>query len=167
MRSEEKFAFVGKHYAEMYEKMVKYANCTLKNHHLSEEAVQEVFRITCEDNNIDKFCNSPNPSGWLMETLKYVIRNIDRNRQTLNKYFILAQDLDSLQIETLDEISLEALYGDVSKRDDFKLVKRIVLDRYTMAEAAQELGISLDTCRKRVQRAIKALRKIIEEEKFN
>ena len=38
-----------------------------------------------------------------------------------------------------------------------QLLKRIALDRCTMLEVAQDLGISVETCKKRVQRARKRL----------
>ena len=66
---------------------------------------------------------------------------------------------DIQEAQTHDEENVDILYSDVSARSDFKLLKRIVLDGYSMMEAADELGITVSACSKRVQRIKKLLRK--------
>ena len=56
-------------------------------------------------------------------------------------------------------VSVDVLFSDVSKSEDFQLLKRVALDHYTMPELAWELGISVEACKKRVQRARKRLQK--------
>ena len=53
--------------------------------------------------------------------------------------------------------SVDVLFGDVSDSEDFRLLKRIALDRCTVLEVAEDLGISVESCKKRVQRARKRL----------
>ena len=67
-------------------------------------------------------------------------------------------DASNLLIKSSDELSIEVLFGDIADSDDFKLIKRIANDGYTMLEAATELGISVDACKMRVRRAKKRLR---------
>ena len=160
MLTDDQQAFVEHYFKEMYEIMVYYANCDLKSNSLSEEAVQETFRIAC--GKIDKFSNSANPKGWLMNTLKFVLRNIVKHQQILKKHLLLSIDIDSIQVESFDELSLESLYGNVADSADFMLLKRIAIDGCSILEAAVELGISIDACKKRVQRAKKKLREKIE-----
>lgn len=45
------------------------------------------------------------------------------------------------------------------------MLKQVTLDRYSMLEAAEELGISVEVCKKRVQRARAQFRKQIVDEK--
>ena len=45
-----------------------------------------------------------------------------------------------------------------------KALAEEVVRRYTMLEAAEELGITVEACKKRVQRAKKKLQKIIEKD---
>ena len=52
---------------------------------------------------------------------------------------------------------MDVLFGDVSDSEDFRLLKRIALDRCTVLEVAEDLGISVESCKKRVQRARKRL----------
>ena len=95
-------------YREMYRKLVVYAENAL-NDSLAEEAVQDTFRIACSK--YDELMNSSNPQGWLMNTLKNVIRNIRKEQANLNKYFVMTMSLD-------DEEFMEvcAVGTDVHKR---------------------------------------------------
>ena len=63
---------------------------------------------------------------------------------------------------TPDLISVDVLFGDVSDSEDFQLLKRIALNRCTMLEMSEELGISVESCKKRVQRARKRLQEKID-----
>lgn len=58
-----------------------------------------------------------------------------------------------------DEEDIDILYGDVSPREDFQIFKLIALEGYTMKDAADEFGISVEACKKRVQRIRNYLRK--------
>ena len=60
-------------YYEMYEWLFGYANASLSDPSRSEEAVQETFRIACDK--LPVLLNSENPKGWLVNTLKGVLRN--------------------------------------------------------------------------------------------
>ena len=51
----------------------------------------------------------------------------------------------------------------LSKCVNFSLSFTIALEKCTMLEAAQELGISVEACKKRVQRARKKLQKYLKE----
>ena len=48
--------------------------------------------------------------------------------------------------------------------EDFELVKHVVIDKRTMVEASSELGISVENCKKRIQRAKKKLKDAIIED---
>lgn len=96
-----------------------------------------------------------------MCTLKYVCRNRLRTQAKLKA---LLQSLDTdrgLLGGTPELMSVDVLFGDVSDSEDFQLLKRIALDRCTMLEVAEDLGISVEACKKRVQRARKRLQEKI------
>ena len=73
---------IEKLYLDMFEKLKIYAKCSLRSEALAEEAVQETFRIACQKP--DLLCNSANPQGWLVHTLKNVIHNIQSRQTTAN-----------------------------------------------------------------------------------
>lgn len=136
---------IEKLYREMYSLLYIYAENALANKHLAEEAVQDTFRIACAK--AEAVLGSPNPKGWLVNTLKYVILNIRRTQAKLNA----------------TEIEFMAMYTGLLDEKDFKLLELLALKRYSMLEAANEFGISIEACKKRVQRARKKLVKILEK----
>lgn len=148
---------IAKLYAEMYGQMFAYASCILRNREWAEEAVQDAFCILCVK--ADEAFRRENPKGWMMRVLQNVIRNRNRQRAAMNRLI-----MSSLQVEKLEEVlvydeeNVDLLYGDLAARADFQLLKRIVLDGYTMLEAAEEYGITVEACKKRVQRIKKFLR---------
>lgn len=54
-----------------------------------------------------------------------------------------------------DRLDVDFLYSDLIEVKEYKLLKRIALDKYSVLEAAQELGISVEACKKRIQLAKK------------
>lgn len=144
-------------YQDMFQPLYQYANSALRNPSLAEEAVQDTFRIACA--NSTACLESPNPKGWLLETLKNVIRNIRRSLARQNnlvtKLTSLAEmqpDSDSILPED-DIVSLRAACMSALGEEDFQLFWRVAMDKLTMAEAAREFGIHTETCKKRIQRA--------------
>lgn len=148
--------FIEQLYHEMCHSLSTYAISTLNNRSLVEEAVQDTFMIASAK--IDDMTSSSNPKGWLVKTLKNVIRNMNRNRARLNNHMVsfLAFDESAASAST-DDAGSSMIYMDLIGSEDFELLKRIVLDKYSMIEAAEELNISVEACKKRVQRAKKKL----------
>lgn len=148
-------------YRQMYQLLFEYARSSLSNDSLAEEAVQDTFRIACQKP--EALCDSPNPKGWLVNTLKYVISNTQRSRATSAR---ILQDYFSSQLHELTTSGglekMEILYGDIAKSDEFQLLKEITLDGLSHLEMAQKRGITVEACRKRVQRAKENLRKKID-----
>ncbi|MEI3085701.1 MAG: sigma-70 family RNA polymerase sigma factor [Oscillospiraceae bacterium] len=158
-------------YREMYRKLVVYAENAL-NDSLAEEAVQDTFRIACSK--YDELMNSSNPQGWLMNTLKNVIRNIRKEQANLNKYFVMTMSLDDEEFmevcavgtdvhKRLEDTEVDLMYSDLLTEEEYRLLTLIVRYRYSILEAALEFGINVETCKKRIQRAKKKLRKILEK----
>lgn len=148
---------VSRLYEEMYECMFAYALSVLQDSHLAEEAVQDTFCILCMK--VEQALEKTNPNGWLMRTLQNVIRNMKRQRAAMNRLIMASLQIEDLkEAMVYDEEDVDLLYGDVAERSDFKLLKRIVLDNYSMSEAAEEFGITVEACKKRVQRMKKYLK---------
>lgn len=145
-------------YLEMYEKMLAYANSIFIEDGLAEEAVQETFRIACQKP--DQLCDSENPRGWLVNTLKFTLRNMKRSRengqQLLSRYLALQTEAVAFSV---DKVRLEVMYEDVADLEEFKLVKEMAIDGKSHLEMAQKRGISVVACKKRMQRAKEILRK--------
>ena len=150
-------------YLEMYDMLMSYARCSLKEEALAEEAVQETFRIACQKP--DGLCESQNPKGWLVNTLKFTIRNMKRSRentqQILSNYLIAKQEG---RVFSEDNLELHLLYENISCTEEFELLKELAVDGKSHLEMAQARGISVSACKKRVQRAKEKLLKKLEKD---
>lgn len=151
--------FIEKLYMEMFDMLMAYARASLENEALAEEAVQETFRIACLKP--DDLVACPNPKGWIINTLKFTIQNSRRSR---DKAIVLLTEYMASHNEDAfseDHISLEVTYGNIAQTDEFQLIKELALEGRSHLEMAQKRGISVDACKKRVQRAKGFLKKRI------
>ena len=153
---------IEKLYLEMFDMLISYARCSLDEEPLAEEAVQETFQIACQKP--DQLCESVNPKGWLVNTLKFTIRNMKRSReharQILSTYLI---EQNGAIAYSEDKLPLQLMYEDVSDMEEFKLIKEMVIDGKSHLEIAKARGISVSACKKRVQRAKEKLQKKIKQ----
>lgn len=143
-------------YREMYPTLYAYALRILKDHALAEEAIQDTFCIACAKR--EQALSNPKPRGWLMLTLKHVMQNMLRAQRKVQRLLFLSAG-EEQPAEAPELLDVDVLFGDVSDSEDFRLLKRIALDQCTIVELAQDLGISVEACKKRVQRARKRLQK--------
>ena len=154
----EQHRFIKQIYLEMYDKLLAYAISALKNHSQAEEAVQEAFQIACLKP--AELMKSPNPHGWMTNTLKNTIHNtrhkMDRDNRLLAMY--LAAQGGQLAVAE-NHVSMEINYGELVHLEEYRLLEDMVLKGKSQLEMAQERGISLVACKKRVQRAKETLRK--------
>ncbi len=148
-------------YYEMYDPMLSYARSNLPSEDLAEEAVQEAFRVACQKP--EQVCQSPNPRGWLVQTLKFIIRNIKASQDTtarlIERY---AQNKGDDLLGSTDTLALRTLYGNIVDTEEFRLLVEMAIEGRSHLEMAQKRGISVDACKKRVQRAKEYLRQKIK-----
>ena len=148
-------------YRAYYHQLFLYARAILRHDQLAEEAVQDTFHIAC--GKMDNLCCSENPAGWLVQTLKHVLKNMERCRSSLYSSMHRSDPYnDTVLGAERDQEDLELLYGGILTREEFHLLKRVAVDDYSFLEAAEELGISVETCRKRFHRAKEKMRKNIQ-----
>ena len=147
-------------YLEMYDMMICYARCSLAEESLAEEAVQNTFQIACQKP--DQLCESVNPKGWLVNTLKFTIRNMKRSRESARQ--LLSQmEQDASVTYSEDRLPLQLMYEDISDTEDFKFLVEMAIEGKSHLEMATARGISVDACKKRVQRAKETLQKKIKQ----
>ena len=148
-------------YISLYEFLLSYALASLKKDALAEEAVQETFAIACSKP--ERICTSPNPRGWLVQTLKYVIANMERRRATAERLVTdcLGDVIDTLPDPNTHE-NLPLMYGDVADTKEFKLMLEISQEGKSLIQIADENDISVNAVKKRAQRAREFLQKKIK-----
>lgn len=145
-------------YIEMFDKLMAYARSSLGSEALAEEAVQETFRIACQKP--AHLCDSPNPQGWLVLTLRNTIRNIRNERAAASKlmdHYLLSQRQELSLSE--DKIQFDILYENIADMEEFKLLSEMVIEGKSHKEMAEARGITISACKKRVQRAKELLQK--------
>lgn len=145
-------------YLQMYPMLFEYARSTLSSDELAEEALQDTFLIACQKP--ESLCSSPNPEGWLVKVMKYVLSNTVRNQNTAKRILLdyIAANISDISIAS-DQVGLEILYDDIADLEEFKLLKERVLEGRSYLEMAQARGITVAACRKRLERARKTLQK--------
>ncbi len=139
-------------YLQMYEMLYEYARSSMDSDGLAEEMVQDTFAIACQKS--QALLESPNPKGWLVNTLKFVICNGIRNQNTATRILAEYMALYGREVSVSDDReSLEFLYGDIAKTEEFLLLKERAIDGLSYLEMAVNRNITQVSCRKRVQRA--------------
>ena len=136
------------YYKSEYNDLLRYAKRILMNDGLAEDAVQDTFQIAMSKP--EKLAASPNPVGWLYETLKYVLKHAQRDRQ---RYMRMMVSLELIPEESLstDEIMLKlsTLYGD---DDEMKLLILFYGYGFSVRALADMLGITEGACKMRIRR---------------
>ena len=95
---------------------------------------------------------------------KYTICNIQRNQATakrLMEQYLVTQTKDFSVLE--DKMDLNALYDDIADTEEFKLLAEMAIEGRSHLEMANSRGISVNACKKRVQRAKEILRRKMEK----
>lgn len=149
-------------YREQFARLKVYAHAHQLNWEEAEELVQDTFHTAWEK--IDAFTASDNPMGWLVNTLKFKLYNRERKRQRQAQLFLrFCMLAPPPAAEEPPDDSLNHFCQQVLSPSDYYALRRIVLEDATYAQLSEELGISLWTCRKRVQRILKKLRRQMEK----
>ena len=144
--------FLSERYHEKRRFLLEYAESSLHNYALSEEAVQQTFEIACRK--IDDLCNSPNPDGWLTKTLSFVVRNIESRQRSERRVIAITDDYRPDLVAAPEvPLPLRVTYGSLVDTPQFRLLYETEVLGQTLAEIAKELDISETACKKRAERA--------------
>lgn len=140
-------------YHEMYDLMVNYANLTLRNIHSAQDAVNEAFLAAQE--NVGRLMNSENPRGWLMKALKFKV--LDELLWLSNTIPVdPTEESNSLDIPVYDKLNDLGIHEMLMKRE-YKVLRLVYIEGYSVKETAIALGIKYDACLKRIHEAKRKL----------
>ena len=133
--------------------------------HRAEEIAQDTFHTAV--GKIDTLMKADEPIRWLKRTAKNKIRNAQRadRQRYLKRYLSLdapetpavssAGSVEDAIIEQEDKqqrASVEETIRQTLTPTEITMLKRIAIERACYSDVAQELGISLWACQKRMQR---------------
>lgn len=145
-------------YLDRRKPLLEYAESNLHNHALAEEAVQQAFEIACRK--IEDFQSSPNPQGWIINAVRFVICNIESRQRTERRVIAPVDEYrPDLVAAPTDPLPLRVHFGELVDSPQFRIVYEMEIVGRTLAEIAIDLGISEAACKKRAERARKHLQK--------
>lgn len=94
-----------------------------------------------------------------------IIYNTRRSQAKFSNLLMIITTAAGMSPEISEDNTELAMYcTSILGKEDFELIKHIIIENKTMIEASNEIGISVEACKKRVQRAKKKLRKSISED---
>lgn len=171
MRPEED-AFIEKLYQDTFRLLWVYAMSKLNNPALAQEVVQDAFLEAVK--NIDKLMSHENPKGWMKNTVKYKVKHAERS---FNRYILRFISLDTdipfedarFSIEDGHNPNMFDIMEKIHRiltADEWDLLRKIALEKVPYKDVAAELGITIWTCQKRVQRIREKLRENFKDDLY-
>ena len=148
-----------------FKKLFIYANAVLRDPEQAKDVVQDTFHEALR--RIDVFAKHENPGGWLMNTLKNKLKENERTRRR-DLLRLLSLDADFPDESNLPEPQEESVIEKVERvltPEEYQLLKRLVFDRASHLEVAQEFGISVYASQKRLERIREKLYTVFPERK--
>ena len=154
-------------YLNRFWRMKRYASLFLNNDQ-AEEVVQSAFFEAVKK--IDTFFNHENPDAWLMVILKNKISNFQRKNQSdLLRLVTLDSETASQIVDTRNtedhmeqQESLEdakrTIRNTLSKEEQY-ILRHLIFENASHKEVASELGITIWTSQKRLERIRNKLEK--------
>lgn len=161
--TKEQSEFLESLYRENYPLIVNYAYLSLRDSDRANDIAQQTFAVACRK--IQQLISSPNPVGWLINTVKYLTLNEERKQRRYLKTFVALESLQEWQLPSQsDEEDLSLLYGNVLPKEEFDLLRRYIVEGVPCAQLAEEQQVSVWAIYKRLERLIRRFQKNFGEE---
>lgn len=155
--------YIEKLYVSSYDMLFTYAMALLGSETAAEEAVQESFRIACMKP--EALMGSYNPRGWLIKAMRYTVKNMKRTnvRRRENTGLELYEQEHHLVGDGEVNEYAEIEFSDLVTDEEYSMLKWQTLFKIPVRDIAAAMGITEETCKKRLQRTKKRMRKILSE----
>ena len=143
---------IKKLFREQYTTMMQLTLRRLANKEQAEELVQSVFLLACIKS--ESFFEHPNPVGWLMKTMHFLILKANQNKYQPNMsldecYFMASTEL---------EIPLDSLLPNTLTDQERKVLLMRFNERSSYCDISVVTGLTEANCRKIASRALKKCR---------
>ena len=123
--------------------------------------LQETFLVAIQ--RIDTLRKCKNPGAYLTQILRNVIGHQLRNMKYAARIAEKMQESEiSEQDEYTDEQNPEIIYRGLVNDDELNLLIRFYLEGWSQKDLAKDLGIDVEVCKKRIQRAKAHLKSAIK-----
>ena len=128
-----------------------------------EEYVQDTFLAALRRIDVLRSCD--NPRAYLMTVLKNVIGyQLRCMKYAAGLQRKLREKETADQSKSREILSPEVLYAGMVSDEELRLLLRFYHEGWTQKELAEEMGIDLNACKKRIQRAKEHLRNALEHD---
>ncbi len=147
-------------YDEYFDYLREYAqNCGFSPE-VAEDLVQETFSVAVQK--AEALYHAFSHKGWLIRTLRNKASNHQRNIMYAQR---LQKKLEyQFQEKRPDTLSPAFLYEGIIDQKDLDILIRYWANSEPVKSIAESLGLSEETCRKRIYRARDRFRKALEKE---
>lgn len=168
----EQEAFIERLYRKYYRQLMIYATSVLKDNQRAQDIVQDTFHEGIL--HIDTLTAHVCPQGWLLVTLRNKIRESERSRRRfLARFLSLDTDVPTWRIPSARQdadlqhldcgFALEMIERTLTP-DEYRLLKRLVMDGASHLEVSKEFGITVYASQKRLERIRTKLRNVFKEQ---
>ncbi len=165
--------FIERLHRKYFRKLTLYAISALRGPTKAQDVVQDAFHEAVL--HINDLMAHENPGGWLMKTVKNKIRDSERaHRRYICRFLSLDTDISAEQLpsngltlelsDSDDILPMETIEQTLTAEEN-QLLKRIILNKASHLEVAQELGITVYASQKRLERIRDKLGKAFPERK--
>ena len=161
----EQDAFFEKLYDDMFDNMKTYARVQLHDPFGVEEVVQDAFYTALQQ--LEQLRQHSNPKGCLMQILKYKIKEYKRAHSRALKFFLSLDDnpLPEARAPSNDfpvsTSSILKTIREVLTTEEYYLFHRIILNGASHMEMSVELGITVWSSQKRLERIRRKLKDVL------
>lgn len=146
-------SFIENLYCTHYIDLLNFAEILLRNKEIAQDVVQDTFHDALRK--ADELFTHPNPSAWLVKTVKYKAQRAKRDQARFLKYISagvpLIADLNSSEnkifLQEVLSFAKDSLSG-----EDFLIFTYFFLEEHSHSYIAKKLGISVWASRKRIER---------------
>lgn len=155
-------------YREHSEKLATHAFRFIKDWELARDIVHDSFGALYDPVKMEEFLTSKNRIGWMKNMVKNKARNLARSRRRELNHLISYEELYE-EPGTVDRYPSEEqdVVGKINRRltkNELYLLKRLILDKVSYCEMADELGVSVWACYKRMTSIRNKLKDEFKEE---
>ena len=166
-------AFLENLYRKYFRKLTIYATAALKDKSKAQDVAQDVFHEAVL--HIEALMAHDNPGGWLVQTAKNKIHESERARMRYIHRFLSLDSEIYTEIASFDSPIEEGCISDkisplakierALSLEEFYLLKRLIFNNASHRDVAEELGITVWTSQKRLERIRKKLLEVFPERK--
>ena len=140
-------------YISEYASMLRMAQTVLESRSLGEVAVQETFVIALRKR--ESLLESVSPVGWVYKTLKFIIRDMLKEKQATLRRFALDTDINTITYH--EDNSDSAISDDIKTSKEMRLLYEFYIIGYSIRELAEKYAITEDAMKMRLYRSRKKL----------